>query len=172
MMQKLEDLSKEELIKRIRLTAELALAVDGLWFLAAEKAYGYEKALDLDIEVWKRYASVSIKRIKKFISLSSHGLAAIKEIINHDFLWLSIESEFPEETPERLVFQVKNCPALEAMERTGRELLTCEPVEGAYLTRLAEVIDPGIRVKPLKLPPRESTDEICCKWLFSLEGKA
>ncbi len=171
-MRRLEDLSKEELIKKIKLTGELALAVDGLWFLAAEKAHGYDKALDMDIEVWKNYASVSTKRIRKFFNISSNGLAAVKDIISHDFLWLSIETEYLEDTPERLVFQVRNCPALEAMERIGRELLTCEPVEGAYLTRLAEVIDPKIRVKPLKLPPRESPDEICCKWLFSLEGNA
>ena len=64
-----EELSKDELIKRAKLTSELAIAIDGLWFLSAEKANGFDKALDMDIEVWERYFSVSIKRIRKYFDI-------------------------------------------------------------------------------------------------------
>ena len=39
------------------------------------------------------------------------------------------------------------------MEKMGREQLTCEPVEGAYLEALAAAVDPAIKVQALKLPP-------------------
>jgi hypothetical protein len=168
-MDKLEDLSKEELIKRVRLSADISLALDGLWFLAAENTNGYDKALEMDIDVWERYVPVAVKRIKKHFDLPSTGLQGIKDIVKYDPLWIGLDMEFLEDAPERLVFQVNRCPALEAMERIGRELLTCQPVEGAYLSKLAETMDPRIKVEPLKLPPRESPDEICCQWLFSLE---
>jgi hypothetical protein len=41
-------MTKAELIKRVRLNAEPAQVVDGLWFLEAERPFGYEKALQMD----------------------------------------------------------------------------------------------------------------------------
>ena len=169
MLEKLEDLTKEELIKRVRLSAEISIAVDGIWFMAVEEEIGYDRALEMDIDVWKRYVPVSVKRAKKYFDIAASGLQGIKDMIKLDPLWLSIDLEFPEDTPKRLVFQVNRCPALEAQERMGREELTCEPVEVAYLTALAEAVDPRIKLTTLKVPPRESPDEICCKWLFTLE---
>jgi len=169
-MKRIEDLSREELIKRLKLSCELASAVDGLWFLAAEESEGFDKALEMDVRVWERYASLSLKRMRKYFTIDSGGLDALKEIMTIDPLWLHVDYELIEEADGSLVFQANRCPFLEAMERMGREVLTCEPVETAYLTRLAHAVDPRIRVKPLKLPPRKSQDETCCRWLFSLEA--
>ncbi|MBT3310910.1 MAG: hypothetical protein HN737_10770 [Desulfobacterales bacterium] len=164
-----EELSKDELIKRAKLTSELAIAIDGLWFLSAEKANGFDKALDMDIEVWERYFSVSIKRIRKYFDIKLNGLEGIKEIMRYDPMWDPIGYELIEDSPDSLIFQVHNCPALEGMEKIGREILTCEPVEGAYLKKLAETCDPKLKVKALKLPPRKSPDELCCQWRFFFE---
>ena len=166
MIEKLENLSREELIRRIHLNAELAQVVDGLWFIAVEKDSDYNKALDMDIEVWKNYVHVMKKRVQKYFNVSSTGLAAVKDLLEYD-PWLEIE--VLEETLERLSIQVVKCPGLEAMEKMGREMLTCDPVELIYLTELSESIDPRIKITPLKLPPRLSPDDICCKWLFTLE---
>ncbi len=165
-MKRIEDLPKEDLLKLVYLSADLAIAVDGLWFLAAEKAFDFDRALDMDIQVWKKYAKLSIKRIRKHFDIPLDGLNAIKEIIFLDPLWHSIEFDLIEEPADNLIFQVTNCPSLLAMEKMGRETFTCEPVEKAYLTELCKAIDPRIKVKPLKLPPRKNPDEICCRWKF------
>jgi hypothetical protein len=166
----LKTLSKEDLIKQVQLTAELAVALDGLWFLAAEDALGFNRALDMDRDIWKRYAVTLVKRARKYYDLTGQGLETIKKIIAIDPLWQTMVLEYTEDTPNRLVFQVRGCPALQAMERMGRETYTCEPVETAYLTALAQALSPLARVVALKLPPRKSEDEICCSWAFSLEG--
>ena len=168
-MQKLEDLSKEELIKRLRLAVDLAIAVDGLWFLAAEEAQEFESAPAMDVKVWERYAPLSVKRIRKRFNLLSKGLEAIKEVMGYDPFYSPMKFEFNQDGPDRLILQVNSCPGLETQERMGREIMTCEAMEIAYMTKLAETIDPKIQVKPLKLPPRSSPDEICCSWLFSHE---
>ncbi len=165
----MDELSREELEKRIRLLSELAIALDGLWFLAAEEAEGYDKALEMDVKVWKRYASLSVKRIRRYFDVRSTGLEAIKEFIAYDPFWFTIGFETVEDGPDRLVFQVRNCPSLEAMERMGRERLTCEAVELPYMENLAAAVDPRVKVRALKLPPRKSPDEIACKWLFYLD---
>lgn len=170
-MRDLESLSREEAIRYLKFLSGLAIAVDGLWFMAVEKAQGYDKALEMDVEVWVGYAKVVVKRIRRNFEITGTGLHALKEIMSHDPMWWSMgELRIVEDTPKRLTLEVFDCPSLLAMEKMGREKLTCEPVEGAYLQALATAVDPGIRVEALKLPPRKSPDEVCCRWAFVLEG--
>lgn len=170
-MRDLESLSREEAVKYLKFLSGLAIAVDGLWFMAAEKAAGYDKALEMDVAVWVGYAKVVVKRIRRDFQIRGTGLEALKQIISHDPMWWSMgEFKITEDSPGRLVFEVRDCPSLIAMEKMGRERLTCEPVEGPYLQTLAAAVDPGIRVQALKLPPRNAPDEICCRWAFLTEG--
>jgi len=170
-MRDLESLSREEAIRTLKFLSGLAIAVDGLWFMAVEKATGYDRALKMDVEVWVGYARVVVKRIRREFQINGTGLEALKEIISHDPMWWSMgEFRIIEDAPGRLAFEVRDCPSLLAMEKMGRERLTCEPVEGAYLEALAGAVDPRIRVEALKLPPRKSAEEVCCRWAFSLEA--
>ncbi len=168
-MHKYEDLSREELEKRTSLASELAIALDGLWFLAVEKSEGFDRALEMDIDVWEKYFSIFIKRLKKYYNLKLNGLEGIKEIIRLDPLWDSIEYEMFDESTGRLVFQVTSCPALDSMLKMNRDELTCHTIEPLAMEKLARVVDPRIKVQALKMPPKESPDDICCKWLFSLD---
>jgi hypothetical protein len=169
-MEGIESLSREELLQRLRLAADLASAIDGLWFLAAERSEGFEKALRMDVEVWERYASVFLKRVRKYFPLPSGGLEGLRQIMLLDPLWLPVEYELIRDRADQLILEVKRCPFLEAMERMGRTTLTCEPVETAYLTALARAVDSGIRVRPLLLPPRQEPAQVCCRWQFTAEA--
>lgn len=168
-MTKLEDLSREELLQRVRLAADLASAIDGLWFLAAERSEGFEKALQMDVEVWERYASVFLKRVRKYFPVSSEGLEGLRQIMTLDPLWLHVDYELVQDRADSLIFEVRRCPFLEAMERMGRATLTCEPVETAYLSAMAKAVDPNIRVQPLLLPPRKEPAGVCCRWQFTVD---
>ena len=170
-MQDLESLSRDELITYIKFLSGLTMAVDGLWFMAAEKATDFDQALDMDIDVWSGYAAVVVKRIRKNFDIKGSGMAALKEILRHDPLWWGMDIEITEDSPDRLVFEVLKCPSLTAMEKMNREKLTCEPVERAYLEALAKAVAPNIQVEALKLPPRQSPSEICCRWAFSEVSK-
>ncbi|MFO7962285.1 MAG: DUF6125 family protein [Desulfobacterales bacterium] len=165
-MLNLELLSKRELVRKLKLAMDIATAVDGMWFLAAEEQNGYQRALEMDINVWKRYPKVLKKRISKYYKFNEVGLDAIKGLIEHDPMMVPLEFEFITENINSMIFQVSKCPALEAMERMGRKKLTCEPVETAYLNGIAGICDGRIEVEALKLPPRLSDDEICCQWRF------
>ena len=83
-MRDLDNLSREEAIKHLKFLSGLAVAVDGLWFMAVEKATDYDKALQLDVDVWVGYAKVLVKRIRRNFEINGTGLQALKEIISHD----------------------------------------------------------------------------------------
>ena len=45
-------------------------AIDGLWFMAVEEKSGFEEALELDLEVWKRYGLVMLKRMARMLGIA------------------------------------------------------------------------------------------------------
>ena len=114
----LESLSKDELIRRLKLAMDVATAVDGMWFLEAETVNGYDKALEMDINVWKRYPKVLKKRMSNYYEFKREGLAAVKEFMENDPMLVPIDFELISDNAYSLVFKVHKCPALEAMERT------------------------------------------------------
>ncbi|KPK21205.1 MAG: hypothetical protein AMK69_22305 [Nitrospira bacterium SG8_3] len=169
-MRDLDELSREEAIHYLKFLSGLAIAVDGLWFMAVEKTAGFDEALRMDIDVWAGYAPVVVKRIRREFGIRGKGLEALKEVISHDPLWWSMDFRIVEDSTRRLAFEVWDCPSLIAQEKIGRDTLTCEPVERAYLDALVQAVDPGIKVEALKLPPRKSSDGVCCRWAFCVEG--
>ena len=166
-----ESLSKEELIRKLKLAMDAATAVDGMWFLEAETENGYDKALEMDINVWRRYPKVLKKRMSNYYEIKNKGLEAVKEFIENDPMLVPIDFELISDNEHSLVFKVHKCPALEAMERIERKKLTCEPVETVYLNAIAKQFDERIELEALKLPPRASENDICCEWRFTLKIK-
>jgi hypothetical protein len=60
----------------------------------------------------------------------------------------------------------KRCTALDAYEAEGRghEIIMCHEEEPATFAYAALYHHPKLVVKPLKLPPRNSRNEIACRW--------
>ncbi len=63
-------------------------AIDGLWFMAAERKLGFEAALELDLEVWKDYGVVLLRRIARATGLeldpaNPPGMAAVNDHHSH-----------------------------------------------------------------------------------------
>ena len=73
MRKDLEKLSKEELMDYIEDLSKNWLAIDGTWFQAAEKEFGLEKAIELDVAQWKRFTIIEAKRIMKRFNIPGNG---------------------------------------------------------------------------------------------------
>ncbi len=163
------NVNKEQLEKRVRLSGGLIAAMDGLWFLAVEEKFGNAEAISLDKKVWEKYIHVLVKRIRNMLGITTEGIKDIRKIIEIDPLFLTNDYEISEPSDNSMLLVINRCSVLEAMEKAGREKFVCEFTTGLYFKNLAKEINPKIVVHPLKLPPRESTEDICCKWLFQLQ---
>jgi len=73
MREDLEKLSKEELINYIEDLSKNWLAIDGTWFQVAEREYGLERAIELDVEQWKRFTVIEAKRIMRGFNIPKNG---------------------------------------------------------------------------------------------------
>jgi len=65
-----ETISKEQLIELLKLSAQLMLTIDGLWFVGAEKMMGMDTTMKLDEGV-APVRCLEANRMKKFLGMES-----------------------------------------------------------------------------------------------------
>ncbi len=99
--------------------------VDGLWFIKIEEHYGFEKALELDREVWQVLPKLQARFLKKKLSLdnSIHDLLeALKIKMKIDgFKFKPKIFPLPEEV---LQVEISFCPWHSIMIKSKRENLS------------------------------------------------
>jgi hypothetical protein len=165
---RLESLSREELIALVKAHAKSWLAHDGCWFLAAEERRGMDEAIALDTRAWQLFSPAEARRIKTAFNLPDQGgLDALEQA-----LWLRLYAcvnpqvvERPE--PGRLVLRVLECRVQTARRRKGLKDFPCKSVGVVEYTEFARAIDPRLEVRCLSCPPDPAGDEACV-WEFRL----
>jgi hypothetical protein len=91
--------------------------LDGLWMIETENEVGWEKALKIDLKVWKRLLRIAIRRIKGYLNIESNHLSDLIDILT--FRW-SVEGwnyKIVKNTENESIIQVNECPYVSIMER-------------------------------------------------------
>ncbi|MFZ5626907.1 MAG: DUF6125 family protein [Bacillota bacterium] len=165
-----KDLSKEQALALLEDFAKRWLAHDGLWFLAVEKRYGLEKAIELDEEAWATFTVLEAKRVKEFLGLPDNGgLEALKTALKFRLYGFLNEQEIIEEGPKRIVYRMKTCRVQAARKRKGLPDFPCKPVGITEYSGFAKTIDPRIKTRCIACPPDEHPEDFYCAWEFTLE---
>jgi hypothetical protein len=148
-------------------------AIDGLWFMAVEKRYGFDAALELDLEVWKNYGRVLLKRISRMQGLaldpySPPDLATINfllEAVCH----IDGTRCAGEVREDEIVFRVQSCTWWDNLSRSGREShVPCEFVDNTIFRDWLEAIDPTVSFEITHSLPRGDDH---CEWIIRKEVK-
>jgi len=71
-----------------------------------------------------------------------------------------------------VVMTVRQCRSLIYFEREAPHMIepTCYRLEERVMK--AYLVNPKVKVTPLKLPPRKERDEVACIWEFKIEDTA
>jgi len=64
---KINDLSKENLLELTKIYAKNWLAHDGCWFLSVEEKFGMETAIKMDTESWRKFTVIEARRLIDFL---------------------------------------------------------------------------------------------------------
>lgn len=170
MNKELLKLSKDELISYIEDISKNWLAIDGTWFLTAEKKYGIEEAIRLDVESWKRFSPAEARRLKKRFNLPERGgiPALIKGLKFRVYANIN-EQEIVEVSENRCVFRMNKCRIQTTRNRKGLPDFPCKPVGIIEYGYFAKTIDPRIKTKCICCPPDEHPDEYYCAWEFTID---
>jgi len=161
-----------------RLQTELAdaaknwLAMDGLWFLAVEKAYGLDAAMACDVKVWEEFSVIEARRISVRLNLPEHGGLDALECALRTRLFAHINTcTISRPDPHTLELFMLTCRTQDARERKGLPFFPCKQIGLVDYPRFASTIDPDIRTECISCPPDEREGDFRCGWRFTLNKK-
>lgn len=106
-----------------RITAEYFkksfFSVDGLWFVKTEEDGSFEKALEIDIAVWKVLPKIQARTIQKLLGLEQ-GLSAYREGLDFKLGAEGFDYEMMETGPEAFSVIIRGCPWYDHLKKSGR----------------------------------------------------
>lgn len=168
-----EDFSKDLLLKLMHVWQSAWLIMGESWYVAVKERSSTEEANARELAAWTtvgervnpRYARVANIQLNTVVD----SLKALQlPLDNIAGGWY--EAVFDIKSPNHVIETVARCRTLEVVEREdpGRVVALCEVLEKPMMERY--LINPNIKVTPLKLPPRKSRDDIACQWEFKIEA--
>jgi hypothetical protein len=171
------DFSKEALVRMWQVAGMMYTSLAGNYQRVLRERLGEKTALELDAEVWRRQTPVEVRLCRRAMGITGDDVASLFKHLQVDpgagGIWP--ELEFDLRDSRHGVLTVKRCLALDHYERHGEEELarlrhTCEVLDGEGFQDTAALFHPGMKARPLKLPPRRSRAEPACQWEFEVEG--
>lgn len=167
---KLSDFSPDTLVQLLKLYSKLYMAMDGFWYLSVKGRAGDKEALACDIKVWEDMVKYETLMIKRQLKIRGSDIASLMKVTQLCPWFQLTTSNIEIKDSRRAILTVASCPTLESLEAKseGTEYETCNVVCRKINESIAVHFSPDIEVRCLKLPPRESRDDICCQWEFRL----
>nr|WP_319538512.1 DUF6125 family protein [uncultured Methanospirillum sp.] len=158
-----------------RLQNELAdaaknwLAMDGLWFLAVEEAYGLDAAMACDIKVWEEFSVIEARRITARLNLPEHGgLDALDRALGARLFAQINTCIISRPDHYTLELFMVTCRTQDARHRKGLPFFPCKQIGLVDYPSFASTIDPDIRTECISCPPDEPVGDFRCGWRFTI----
>ena len=169
---KLQDFSKDALIRLLVAASKLYTGVDPLWVAAMRKRFGDRVAFDYDKEIWQTGTLNEVRRVAKALNITGNDVAAVFKYFQFSpGFGVLFDIDWDLKDRNHGIMTVTRCNGVIWWERTKEHALqkfTCEEIERPMFQRIAEYFNPGMKATALKLPPRKSEDDIACRWEFKV----
>lgn len=169
--ERIDDLSREELLKLLKIYGKNWLAHDGCWFLAVESALGIEKAIEFDCEAWRMFTVIEARRIKEFLDIPENGgLSTLKKTLQFR-LYSTVNEQETKFENGALFHYVKTCRVQQARRRKGLPEFPCLTVGLIEYSLFAKEIDARIETEAISCPPNIYNPNYYCIWKFEVKNK-
>jgi len=169
-----KDFSKDFLLKLIPVWQYAWLHMTEAWYDAVKKRFGSKAADECETEAWVRIGERVNPRYAKVANIQLNtivdSLKAIQLPLDNTMGGL-FPVEYDIKSPNHVILTIRQCRSLQFFEAKQPERIAwvCHVNEKKVMEKY--LINPKIKVTPLKLPPRKSPDEIACQWEFKIEEK-
>lgn len=167
------DFSKEFLLKLIQVWQFGWLHMASAWYEEVKEKFGSDAANTCNLNAWVKVGQRVNPRFPKIANIK---LETVLDSLKCMQLPLDnpISGIFPVEVeiknPNHVIWTVVQCRSLLMYERSAPEMIqpVCHELEEAVMRTY--LLNPKIKVKALKLPPRKSPEDIACQWEFTLDS--
>lgn len=170
---KMTDFTKEALVRLWKAAGKQYCGLDGIWYGLIKERWGEEAAAEMDAEVWRRMTPLEVGWTREALSISGDDVEAVMKWAQVDIGTATVMPELKCElrSEKTGIMTVQRCQGLDYFERHGEIKLlknACQVVDVEGFQKAANLFNKNIKCTPLKLPPRQSPDEIACQWQFEL----
>jgi len=169
-VEKIEDLSKDELLELAKVYAKNWLAHDGCWFLSIEEKYGMDTAIAVDTESWRKFTVVEARRLIEFLQLGENpGIEGLKKALGFR-LYATINDDeiVVGDDGKTLEYRVKTCRVQAARRKKGLDDFPCKSVGIVEYGLFAKTIDTRFETEVISCPPDITHPDYHCIWRFTL----
>jgi hypothetical protein len=166
------DYPKETLVELLDLYSRLMISLDGFWYLAIKERTDNDQALSCDKWVWDRVMKkYMVDGIAKILGESEKNVVAFMRTLQARPMHLVLKEDMKVLDSNDAILTVTHCPTLAALEKEGegRDASHCELACSFMRSKHAQLFNPRIEVKCLRVPPRQSRDDIFCQWEYVIE---
>ncbi|MHA1519351.1 MAG: DUF6125 family protein [Promethearchaeota archaeon] len=158
--------------------------LDGLWMVETEEKFDFETALRLDLAVWDRFLKIAIRRLKKYLKITSNTKEDIINILT--FRWAAegwkyeiqnganegTNEETDRKTDKETTIHIIECPYKEAMQRNpdrhSHIPLICKRMCVPFYQKVVQDFNPEIQLHRTKF--QGLRDEFC-DFVFTEENE-
>jgi len=166
----IDNLPKEQLLKLLDTYAKAWQAMDGAYFLALEKKYGMDVAIEMDKEAWKIFSPIEARRIMKEFGIEENGgLDSLEQALQYRVYARLNKQSFDRADENTLQFTMNECRVQVARNRKGLPDFPCRQVGEIEYSYFAETVDPRIKTNCVFCPPEEHPEDAYCRWEFTIE---
>ena len=155
--------------KLVELCSKSLHTVDGLWFTLLEEKYGLNVALDMDVEVCRRFCLIHGRRLLKTFAIKDDSpIQALVSMMQVDPMLFIYKPEIVTLTDSKAVFRCTDCPPQKARIRDGKGEFPCKSVGVAIFTSYAESVDSKVKLSCLTCPPDPHPSQFWCEWQYEI----
>ena len=144
-------------------------AVDGLWFMIIEKHFSFDKALELDTEVWSILPKIQARKIKELLSLEGKGVSDFIQAIKVKLEAEEYDYEILTENDHHIQIRMSRCPWFEALKKAKREHLACKIADAICPTEFAVWLKEFELDMDISTQARFCDGDNICIWDFRLK---
>ena len=167
-----DDFSKEFLLKLMHVWQFAWLQMTEAWYNAVEKRCGADTANECETEAWVTIGERVNPRLAKVAGIQLNTVVDSLKVLQ-----LPLDNttgglypvDIDIKTPNHVILTINQCRSLLFFEHKQPERMqhVCHVNEQQVMEKY--LVNPKIKITPLKLPPRRDSEEIACQWEFKLE---
>ncbi len=166
-----DDFSKDFLLKLMKVWQYAWLHMTEAWYGAVKKRFGAQAANECEWETWMQVGERVNPRYAKVANIEVDDIASCLKCLQLPLDNITgglNQVDIEIKSKNVAIVTLKTCRSLDFFEQKEPERMewVC-PMEGPIMEKY--LVHPKAKATPLKLPPRNSPDEMACQWEFKIE---
>ena len=165
------DIPKEKLADFIFMHLRDLWAVDGLYYLGIEEAFGPEAATEIDRKVWEVMGKIEARKIRNLFDITGDDISSMIKGLRLSGWALDLEDKEIVVEKDHAVVRNVRCRVQNTRLKKDLKEFGCKPVRWGFLKSFAKEFNKDIEVLCRICPPDEHPDDLWCEWIFTMRGK-